>query len=242
MGLVIQQAAAAGVTHILAVGTDLATSAECVRLAGRFTGVYAAVGLHPQSASAYDADTLAELRRLALDPKVVAIGEIGLDYFRATESPSVQQRAFAAQLGLAAELSLPVVVHNRQADGDIVSMISDVSRPPALIGRAGVLHCFGGTMDLAEQAQRTGFSISFAGNLTYRRSDDLRHVAAEVPLSWLLIETDSPYLSPEPFRGKTNGPASVAMVAQEIALARMGSLEAIGRETSANAAALFRWA
>lgn len=228
-------------SHILAVGTDLRTSAECVRLASRFLGVFAAVGIHPQDAAAYDTSAMMELRRLAAQPKVVAIGEIGLDNFRATVSPTQQELAFAEQVKLAAELGLPIVVHNRAADDDVLRIISSVTRSPALARRAGVLHCFSGDLDLARQAHAAGFFIGFAGNLTYRRSAELRAVAAEVPVSWLLTETDCPYLSPEPMRGKTNVPENVAYVAGQIASVRGTSPEDVARETSSNAATLFGW-
>ena len=238
---VVARANAAGVTRMLAVGTDLSTSAQCIELASRFSSVFAAVGIHPHDAANFDLAALAELRRLAALPKVVAIGEIGLDYVRSTASPAVQQVVFVHQIALAAEVGLPVVIHNRGADADVLRLISGVKKPVGLAGRAGVLHCFGGNIDLARQARDVDFSISFAGNLTYRRSVDLRDVAAGVPLSWLLIETDCPHLSPEPKRGKVNEPENVAYVARELASIRRLPPEDVAVETSANAAALFAW-
>ena len=237
----LAQAQADGVSHILAVGTDLRTSAACVRLASRFPGVFAAVGIHPHDAAEYGPSAMIELRRLAAQPNVVAIGEIGLDNVRATVPPPRQQIAFAEQVELAAELELPIVVHNREANDDILRIISSIVRTSALAGRAGVLHCFTGGLDLARAAHAAGFFIGFAGNLTYRRSVELRAVAAEVPLSWLLTETDCPYLSPEPMRGKTNLPENVAYVARQIASVRGASPDDVARETSTNAAILFGW-
>ncbi|HLZ09741.1 MAG TPA: TatD family hydrolase [Chloroflexota bacterium] len=230
-----------GVSRILAVGTDLETSAECVRLAARFSSVFAAVGIHPHDADGFELTSLVELRHLGSQPKVVAIGEIGLDYVRSTSSPAAQRIAFGHQMALAAELGLPIVVHNRGADDDVMSLIADVKKPNALAGRAGVLHCFGGGLEFARQAQEVDFSISFAGNLTYRRSTELRAVASRVPLSWLLIETDCPYLSPEPKRGRVNEPDNVELVARELATIRNDSAESVALETSENAAALFAW-
>jgi TatD DNase family protein len=238
---VLAQASAVGVTHILSVGTDLRSSAECVRLAARFPGVFAAVGIHPHDAAEFGPSALVELRRLASQPNVVAIGEIGLDNVRATVPPPLQEIAFTQQVSLAAELGLPIVVHNREADVDVLRIIASVNRSPTLAERAGVLHCFSGGLEFARSAHAAGFFIGFAGNLTYRRSVELRAVVAEVPLTWLLTETDSPYLSPEPLRGKTNQPANVAFVARQIASARGASLDDIASETSANATSLFGW-
>ena len=238
---VVESALSADVVRILAVGTNLKTSAACVRLASIYPSVFAAVGIHPQDAAGFDDIALSELRRLASQPKVVAIGEIGLDNVRASVTPAEQEIAFSAQVQLAADLGLPVVVHNRGADDAMLRVISSTDRPDSLTGHAGVLHCFGGNADLAKRANDLGFRISFAGNLTYRRSDALRAVAASVNLNWILLETDCPYLAPEPKRGKTNVPENVGYVARELAAIRSVSLEVIARETSANAAALFSW-
>jgi TatD DNase family protein len=171
----------------------------------------------------------------------VAIGEIGLDYYRDHSPRKAQHRAFAAQLDLAAELDLPVVVHNREADDDVLRAISGVRRGPGLAGCAGVLHCFSGSETLAADARDVGFFVSFAGNLTFRRAEALRAVAARLPLEWILIETDSPYLAPEPCRGRTNTPAGVARVVQALAAARDLPVSVVAEQTYANAARLFGW-
>ena len=238
---VVAAAANAGVERILAVGTDLATSRACVALSDEFPGGYSAVGIHPTEASQFDSSSIDELRRLAEHPKVVAIGEIGLDYVRDLTPPTAQQQAFAAQLALAAELGLPVVVHNREADADIMRHIPEVSRPAALARRAGVLHCYTGSAAMAEQAWQHGFRVSFAGNLTYRRSTELRAVAASLADEWVLVETDSPYLAPEPRRGRTNVPENVLYVARQLAELRGVSLEEEANQTSQNARELFGW-
>lgn len=238
---VVERAASAGVSRILAIGTDLATSRECVRIAERFPGVFAAVGIHPHQADEAASD-LAEIGRLAEHPKVMAIGEIGLDYYRQRTATEIQVAAFAAQLALAAKRGLPVVVHNREADRDVMRYIADVRRPPRLADRAGVLHCFVGSTQLAQEARRLGFRISFAGNLTYKKSVGIRNVATEIPLEWILVETDSPYLSPEGRRGRTNSPEHVTLVARQLAETRRTTLDLIAAGTSANARELFAWA
>ncbi len=238
---VVAAAEAAGVSRILAVGTDLATSDECVQLAERFASVYAAVGIHPHEAASFGPKTLATVRRLAAHPRVVAIGETGLDYVRSFAPPAAQRQAFREQLTLAAELGLPVVVHNRAADADVIRFMGEVARAPGTSERAGVLHCFSGSAELAAQAWRLGVRVSFAGNVTYRRSNELRAVAAVLPLEWILTETDSPYLAPEPRRGRTNVPQNVVLVARQLAEARGVSFEVIADQTTRNAHDLFGW-
>lgn len=241
----IATAREAGVRRILAVGTELETSARCVELAQLFPEVFAAVGIHPSEAVHYAEETSGEamdhLRQLAGQPKVVAIGEIGLDYFRGHSTAPEQGRLFSAQLALAAELRLPVVIHNRQADADVVAAIQRVNRPSSLDRRAGVLHCFGGNVALAEEGVRSGFYVSFAGNVTFRRADDLRATAAVVPLERLLTETDSPYLAPVPFRGKTNAPVNVARVAETLAQVKELPQTEVDAATFENARRLFLW-
>ncbi|HVB97457.1 MAG TPA: TatD family hydrolase [Chloroflexota bacterium] len=238
---VVQRAAAAGVGRILAVGIDLETSAASISLARRFPIVYAAVGVHPQTADQFSTEALAEIRRLASDPKVVAIGEIGLDYYRCQVPISRQMTAFQEQLALAAELSLPVVIHDREAHDDVRNLIGEIQHGPDLIGRAGVLHCFSGDFALATTGIARGFFISFAGNVTYRRSAELRAVAAQLPFDSLLSETDSPYLAPEPRRGRPNEPANVRFVVESLSQSRGASVESVAAQTYANAQRLFGW-
>lgn len=238
---VVDSAAKVGVEQILAVGVDVSSSAESVRLADRYPMVWAAVGVHPHEVAGYNAQALVDVRGLAEHPKVVAIGEIGLDYFRNLAPIELQQTAFRDQLALAASLGLPVVVHNRDASADVLRMIGGVERDRDLDTRAGVLHCFTGDVTTAQEAIRLGFFVSFAGNLTFRRADDLRDVAATVPGEWILTETDSPYLAPVPLRGQTNQPSNVRRVVEQLAEVRGVTPETAAAETSANARRLFRW-
>lgn len=238
---IVDAAAAVGVERILAVGTDVASSQACILIADRFPQVYAAVGIHPQQAEEFDPVSLTEIRQLAAARKVVAIGEIGLDFYRSGSTAEQQRRAFVGQLELAAELGLPVAIHNRAADEEILRTVAEITRPPSLQGRAGVLHCFVGNAEVASRAWQLGFSLSFAGNLTFKKSEAIRATAAALPLAWLLLETDSPYLAPVPRRGRTNVPANVAYVAEGLAQVRGVPFDTVAQQTTANAAALFHW-
>jgi TatD DNase family protein len=238
---IVATASAVGIERILAVGTDLATSRVCVGLADRFAAVFAAVGNHPHDAATFDEQILDELRALASHQKVVAIGEIGLDYYRENAPRDRQLLAFRRQLELAAELSLPVIVHNREADQDVLEAIAATARPQALAGRAGVLHCFTGSVELADRAKDLGFFVSFAGNLTYKKSSELRAIAAVLALDQILVETDCPYLAPETMRGRTNRPANVRFVVERLAELRERSVSVIAAQTSENARRLFGW-
>jgi TatD DNase family protein len=237
---VVAAATAAGIARILAVGTDVATSAACVDVASAFPEVYAAVGVHPHESAAADSVALDAIRRLAGQPKVVAIGEIGLDFYRDHAPTAVQVAAFLAQLRLAAELGLPVVVHNREADAEIVRCLAQARRETGQ-PRRGVLHCFSGSRDLADRARDLGFVVSFAGNLTFRNAEALRRVAAALPGDLILTETDSPYLAPVPFRGRVNAPANVVRVVETLAEVRAESFDTIARQTYDNADELFGW-
>ena len=238
---VVQRAVAVGVGRILAVGIDVETSAASVSLAQQFPMVFAAVGVHPQTADRFNPEVLGEIRRLASEPKVVAIGEIGLDYYRGQAPVVVQQMAFREQLALAAELNLPVVIHDREAHNDVLNLLGAVERGPDLLGRAGVLHCFSGDFALATAGIARGFFISFAGNVTYRRSSELRELAAQLPFDSILTETDSPYLAPEPRRGRPNEPANVRFVVESLGQNRGVSVESVAAQTYANAQRLFGW-
>ena len=241
---VIARAREAGVKTMLNVGTGDPHSGaidRAVDLAEKHEGIYAAVGVHPHDAKLFD--DAAELHLLDLarqSPRVIAWGEIGLDYHYEHSPRDVQREVFRRQLRLARELNLPVVIHSREADDDTITILREV-----LTGyqRGGVLHCFGGSLAMAQDAIELGFFISFAGNLTFRKAEDLREVARQLPLDRLLIETDCPYLTPVPFRGRRNEPAHVIETAGCLAEIHGKDVEEIGPVTSENFVRLFgvRW-
>lgn len=234
---VIARATAAGVRHMIIPALDLDSVRETLALADRFAGVWAAVGVHPNSAAGWRDEWIDELRAAARHQKVVAIGEIGLDNYWDKTLPEVQHRAFALQLELAGECGLPAIVHNREAAADTLRLL--VASPLAGRERAGVLHSFAGDWALAERVLDLGFYIGFTGPLTYKKADSLRDVAGRAPLDRILIETDSPYQTPEPHRGKRNEPAYVRLVAERLAELRGLSPAEIGNITTANAHRLF---
>ena len=235
---VIERALATGVKTMINVGADLVSSRAAVALADTYPQVYAAVGVHPHDAKTLTEETLEELKALASHPRVVAIGEIGLDFYRDLSPRDQQRRAFQQQLALAREMGKPVVIHDRQAHQEVMSILrqwidSNVRQPP------GVLHCFSGDLAMAQEAIELGFYISIAGPVTFQNARRLRELVHQLPLEKLLIETDCPYLTPHPPRGKRNEPAYVKLVAQEIARIKGLSLEEVARITSSNAQALF---
>jgi TatD DNase family protein len=239
---VIERARAAGVLGIVNVGTDLGSSLRAVTLAAEKDMIYAAVGMHPHDAKKLDGGALAQLRDLARQPTVVAIGEIGLDFFRNLSPRDVQQRAFQAQLSWAAKLNKPVIVHDRDAHAEIMAILADWSselQDSPLAGRLGVLHTFSGDLTMAQQAIDLGFYISISGTVTYKNARQLAEAARALPLERLLVETDCPFLTPHPHRGKRNEPAYVGLVARKIAELRGIPLATLAQATTANARRLF---
>jgi TatD DNase family protein len=220
---VVARARAAGVTRILTVGT-----AEAVELADRFDEVFAVVGVHPHESAGGD---LAEVRRLHDHPKAVAVGEIGLDWYRDYAPRDVQRAMFAAQLGLAAELGKPVVIHTRAADEDTLAALAG-------FGGTVVLHCFSSPR-LLEPALERGWYVSFAGNATFKNAPELRVAAAQVPADRILAETDAPYLAPQPVRGRRNEPAYVMHTLAALAAARGEEAAALEAQIESNAATCF---
>lgn len=219
---------------LVVIGDDLPTSRAAVDLTQ--PGVYASVGIHPYHAATVDAPALQDLRELARSPHVVAIGEIGLDYFKHNDTPrDVQQSAFQQQLELAASLELPVVIHNRESEEDLAAIVdAHHARLPG-----GVMHCFAGSTAFVERALSWGFYISFAGNVTFPKAEELRAAAKAVPLERLLIETDAPYLAPQAVRGKRCEPAFVRYTAEHLAELKGVALETFCATTAENAARLF---
>jgi len=209
---------------------------RAVALAEQYAEVRAAVGVHPNSAGDFSAETVAELRDLAQHPKVDAIGEIGIDLYWQSVSLDNQRRAFQAQLELAAELGRPVIIHDRQAHAEVSAMLR-AGAPAAGV----VLHAFSGDAALAEEALAAGYYLGVDGPLTYKKNERLRAIFAAAPLERILIETDAPYLPPQPRRGTRNEPAFVRWVAEKLAEIRGSTLEQMASATAANAARLFRW-
>lgn len=231
---VLARAAEAGLTAIVTVGTTLPDCEKAVALTRLYKPVYAAVGIHPHEVKDIDAATYDALRVLARQEKVVAIGEIGLDFIYDLSPREVQLRCFQEQLNLAEELDLPVIIHDREAHPEILEILR--SRKGSL---RGVLHCFSGNWAMACECLDLGFHLSVAGPVTYRKADQLRAVAGEVPLGRLLIETDAPYLAPQPYRGKRNEPAYVMETARYLAGIRGIPVDELEQQTTANARRLF---
>ncbi|EKP94735.1 TatD family hydrolase [Thermaerobacter subterraneus] len=235
---VVAAARAAGVVAMITIGIDLESSRRAVALAEGYQDVYAAVGIHPYSAGECTAAALAELRRLAAHPRVVAIGEIGLDYHRGRAGEAQQKKAFLAQLELAADLGLPVIIHQRDAVDDLWDLLAAPGRPQV----EGVLHCFSAGPDWAARWAAAGWFIGLDGPVTFKNGEDARATARAVPLERLLVETDAPFLAPHPHRGRRNQPAWVRLVAERIAAERGLPLDRLAAQTTANAARLFRLA
>jgi TatD DNase family protein len=240
-GELLDAAAAAGVERMLDVGLDEETNAGVVAAAERHGAVFASVGRHPNEAEGFDEEAAVAISRLGAQEKVRAIGETGLDFYRDTASRAVQRRAFAAQIEIAAELRLPLVIHARDRDGESAAIDEIFETLDARAdATAVVLHCFSAPQRVADAAAR-GWYCSFAGNVTYPRSEALREAAAQVPAERILVETDAPFLSPQPLRGKRNQPANVVETAKLVAAARGVSYEELEATVAANARALFGW-
>jgi TatD DNase family protein len=213
---IVQGAADAGVTRIINPGVDVARSQAALTLADQYAGVYAAVGIHPNSTVGFSEETLAAVREMATSEKAIAIGEIGLDYYWDSSPKETQRGAFEAQLALAAELELPVIIHNRDASDDVIAILREwvAALPESLRERPGVLHSFSAPGTIADQGIDLGFYLGFTGPVTFKKADDLRKIAAHIPDDRILVETDGPFLTPHPYRGKRpNKPAYVRFVA-----------------------------
>ncbi len=234
---VVARAAAAGVTRIIVPAVDLQNGRNVLQLADQYPGVYAAVGVHPNSTAGWQDEWIGVLRDWAQHPKVVAIGEIGLDYYWDDAPQAVQHRALSLQLELAAELSLPVIIHNRESSADVIRLLG--ASPLAGQENAGVLHSFSADWATAVAAVDMGFYLGFTGPLTFKKADELREIAAKAPLERILVETDAPFLAPHPFRGKRNEPAYVAYVAEKLGEVRSMTKVEIIRHTTQTALRLF---
>jgi TatD DNase family protein len=250
---VVDRARQAGLSRILNPSVDLKSCRSAIKLAETYPEVYAAVGIHPNDALTWDDSTPGDLRELSNRPKVVAIGEIGLDYYRDRTPRDVQRRVFQHQLELAAEVHLPVILHmrnssaqDRSATLDMLGILVEwcsmlLSVEPDLAQRPGVLHSFSGNLEESQQAMDLNFWIGISGPVTFRKADTLREVVTNLPLERLLIETDAPFLTPHPHRSERNEPAHVLLVAQEISRIRNLPFEEVAGISSSNAERLFLW-
>ena len=231
---VLARAHEAGIHAILTIGFDLQTSRGAISLAEKHEQIYATVGMHPHDAKNFDDEILQIFRELAVHPKVLALGEMGLDYYRDLSPRPIQKKTFNQQLDLAEELDLPIIIHNREAYHDILPILQE------RCGRIrGVMHCFSGDVEIMHKSLDLGFYIGIGGPVTYRKSDALQAVAQEVPPDRLLVETDCPWLAPQFRRGKRNEPAYVRAIAEKIAELRGIGLEEIGQITTRNFEQLF---
>jgi TatD DNase family protein len=233
---VIQRALDAGVTRMLTLATDAASSRAAIELAERFACVYAAVGIHPESVREAKTTDLRLIRELAQRPKVIALGEIGLDFYWDKTTAELQQNFFERQLDLAAELNLPVAIHDRDAHTTIIETL----RARRNLNVRGVLHAFSGSIEMAHAAFDLGFVVAFGGPLTFKNNKQAPEMIRALPLEKILLETDSPYLTPHPLRGKRNEPTHVKLVAQRIAALQALSIEQVAAQTTRNALELFR--
>ncbi|MBI4492666.1 MAG: TatD family hydrolase [Chloroflexi bacterium] len=234
---VLERAWEAGLRAIVCVGYDLDSSRRAVALAGAYAGVFAAVGIHPNYVAQAGPDDMRQIAALAEAPRVVGIGETGLDNYRAFSSPQLQEAYLLRHLELAAERQLPVVVHNREASARLGEVLAGWAQGAA--GRGGVLHCFSGDRLMLERCVAASFYLSFAGPLTFKHVGWLAEAAREVPAERMVVETDAPYLAPVPVRGRRNEPAFVAHTARRLAELRGEPFHQVAEATSRNAMRLF---
>ena len=233
METALERAADSGVKALVTIGTDIPTSRAAAEMANRYPAVWAAVGVHPHDAESFDDAAARSLAELAVAPRVAAIGEVGLDFYRNLSSPQDQQKAFLAQIEIAKRAEKPLIMHVRDAYEEVFELLERVGPPEML-----VFHCFSGTAAQARRAVDLGGFVSFAGNVSFRNAESLRDAARAVPLRRLLVETDSPYLAPMPFRGKPNEPAYVVHVGEALAAARDEPVDLIAEATTENATAV----
>jgi TatD DNase family protein len=243
---VLKRCQEAGITRILNPGVDLESSRSAVRLAEKHAQIYAAVGVHPNDGVSWNTSTSQALRSLADHPRVAAIGEIGLDFYRNTTDRALQVRIFREQLDLAAEMGLPVIIHSRQALRETLEILSAwrdelVRSNSALADQPGVLHSFEGDLELALQTIEMNFYLGVGGPVTFRNAPEKRALLSAIPLDVMLLETDAPFLAPTPHRGERNEPAYISWVAETLATLTNTPLSSVARVTTHNAASLFAW-
>ncbi|MFP3917795.1 TatD family hydrolase [Lysinibacillus telephonicus] len=232
---VIERALEAKVEKMVVVGFDRKTIERALKLADEFDFIYAVIGWHPVDAIDCTEEDLQWIEQLAAHPKVVGIGETGLDYYWDKSPKNVQQELFRKQIHLAQKLKLPIIIHNREATGDVVRILREENA--ASVG--GVMHCFSGSVETARECIDMNFMISLGGPVTFKNARMPKEVAKEIPLEYLMIETDAPYLAPHPYRGKRNEPSFVPLVAEEIARQKELTVEEVAKATTSNATKFF---
>lgn len=240
---VIERALDSGIRWMVIPGMDLASSRQAVELAQEYANIYAAVGIHPHNADGWTSSHSLELADLANSEHVVAIGEIGLDYYRNYSTRENQMHAFRSQLDLAAQTHLPVIIHNRDATKDVMAELESwISRiDETLKLKAGVLHAFSADLEAAERAIQAGFYIGIAGPISYQSASDLKEIAVKLPITRILTETDSPFLTPHPNRNKRNEPSNVNTVVEHLSIITKKDYDLTAEITSENATTLFGW-
>jgi len=232
---VLRNAQLKGVSRLITIGIDLKSSQKAVEFAKKFSGVFAAVGIHPHDAQKVDQASLVKIRQLLSKKKVVALGEIGLDYFKHYSPIDIQKRVFRAQLEIAIEEDVPVIIHARDSYEDVLKILKEYGISEA----KSVIHCFSGNVEVARQALELGCFISITGVITFKNANNLRKVVKFVPLDRLFLETDAPFLAPEPFRGQVNEPAYLTEIAAAVAKIKGVSEEEIARCTTKNVEEFF---
>ena len=239
---VIKRAKDAGVTRIIIPAVDVASCKSAIKLANKHRQMYASAGVHPNSTANFTSYALKDIETAAKNRKVVAIGEIGLDYYRERSPKSKQKQAFEKQIELAARLELPLIIHNRDAEKDTLPILENwvTDLPDSLKDRPGVFHSFLADQGTAQRAIDAGFYLGFTGPITFKNNKDMHRVVASVPLDRILVETDGPYLTPEPYRGKRNEPSYIPHIIKKIAELHSVSVDEVSRITTENAIRLFQ--
>ena len=231
---VIARAREAGIVGIINAGACMQSSASSIKLAEEHDFIYAAVGVHPHDAKDLKAGDYEQLAEWTKHPKVVAVGEIGLDYYYDLSPREIQKQVFISQLDIARQTGMPIIIHDRDAHGDILEIIKKEAK-----GLTGVFHCFSGSMEMMREVIKLGFYVAFGGSVTFKNSAKLPAIAAAVPIERLLFETDCPYLTPQPHRGKRNEPAYVNIVTEHVAGLREMTMAELSAVTTANVKRLF---
>lgn len=232
---VITRAREAGVTHFVVIGFDNKTIDRTMELIDKYDDVYGVIGWHPVDAIDCTDEDLVRIEELSSHPKIVAIGEMGLDYHWDKSPKDVQKKVFQAQIELAKRVNLPIVIHNREATGDVIDILEASGAEEV----GGIMHAFSGSTEVADRVLKMNFMISLGGPVTFKNAKQPKEIAKHVPLDKLLVETDAPFLTPHPYRGKRNEPAYVKLVAEQIAELREISYEAVAKATSENAKKIY---